>query len=85
MLKVYGSLLCPDCVKCREELIGAGVEFEYLDFSENLINLKEFLKIRDTEPAFDEIRREGKIGIPCLIREDGSVMLEWEDLCNQGM
>ena len=24
MLTVYGMMICPDCVKCREELDGAG-------------------------------------------------------------
>ena len=76
-MKIYGSMLCPDCVKCREELDKAGIVYEFLDFGENLQNLKDFLKIRDGNPLFDEARREGKIGIPCIVREDGSVSLEW--------
>lgn len=78
MLKIYGSMLCPDCVQCREDLDKAGVEYEYLDFSENLKNLKEFLVLREG-PLFDAIRTEGKIGIPCILREDGSVTLDWEE------
>lgn len=78
MLKIYGSMLCPDCVKCREDLDRAGVEYAYLDFSEDLKNLKEFLKLRE-EPLFDGIRREGKIGIPCIQREDGTITLDWEE------
>lgn len=77
MLKIYGSLLCPDCVKCCEELDRANVEYEYLDFSENLRNLKEFLKIRDEEEQFAPVREAGKIGIPCILRPDGSVALDW--------
>ena len=76
-MKIYGSMLYPDCVKCREELDKAGITYEFLDFGENLQNLKDFLKIRDGNPLFDEARREGKIGIPCIVREDGSVSLEW--------
>lgn len=79
MLKIYGSMLCPDCVQCREDLDRAGVRYEYLDFSENLGNLKAFLKLRDEKPLFDEIRKAGKIGIPCILREDGSVTLDWEE------
>lgn len=79
MLKIYGSMLCPDCVKCREDLDKAGVEYEYLDFSENLKNLKEFLNIRDGNSLFDEARMEGYIGIPCIQREDGSITLSWEE------
>jgi len=42
MLKIYGHMLCPDCVRCCEDLDVAGVEYEYLDFSEDLGNLKFF-------------------------------------------
>ena len=77
MLKIYGSMLCPDCVRCREDLDRAGVEYEYLDFSDSLGNLKEFLAIRDGQESFNEIKREGKIGIPCIVKEDGTVVLDW--------
>ena len=77
MLKIYGSMLCPDCVRCREDLDKAGVAYEYLDFSEDLKNLKDFLKLREL-PLFCEIREEGKIGIPCIVTEDREVLLDWE-------
>lgn len=80
MLKIYGSMLCPDCVKCREDLDKAGVTYEYLDFAENLRNLKEFLKFRDENPIFADIRKEGRIGIPCIVRQDGSITLDWEEV-----
>ena len=80
MLKIYGSMLCPDCVACRKDLDEAGVAYEYLDFSEDLKNLKEFLKIRDGNPLFDELRGEGKIGIPCIVLEDGTIKLDWSEL-----
>lgn len=79
MIKIYGSMLCPDCVQCRKDLDEAGVEYEYLDFSENLKNLKEFLTIRDGNTLFDSIRQDGRIGIPCILREDGSVSLDWTE------
>lgn len=79
MLKIYGSMLCPDCVKCREELDRAGVEYEYLDFRESLKHLKAFLTIRDGSPLFDDVRENGGIGIPCIEKEDGTVTLSWEE------
>ena len=78
MLKIYGSMLCPDCVKCREELDAANVRYEYLDFSDDLRNLKEFLILREA-PLFDNVRKEGRIGIPCILRVDGSVTLDWSE------
>ena len=78
MLTIYGSMLCKDCVACREALDQAGVSYRYLDFGEELGNLKEFLKLREL-PLFENIRRDGKIGIPCILREDGSVTLDWSE------
>lgn len=79
MLIIYGSMLCPDCVACRKDLDAAGVAYEYRDFSDNLKHLKEFLALRDAHPLFDEVRKAGSIGIPCIVKEDGSVTLDWEE------
>lgn len=77
MLKIYGSRLCPDCVQCCADLEGAGIAYEYHDFSEDLLALKEFLAIRDRDPQFAEVRESGRIGIPCIVEEDGTVRLTW--------
>lgn len=79
MLKIYGSLMCPDCVECKADLEKAGVAFEYKDFGESLLNLKEFLTLRDQNAIFDPVKADGKIGIPCIVREDGSVTLDWDE------
>ena len=82
MLKIYGSMMCPDCVECRNDLDREGIAYEYLDFSEHLGNLKEFLKLREL-PLFDEVKKNGSIGIPCIVREDGSVTLDWIEYVSQ--
>jgi glutaredoxin-related protein len=79
MLKVYGSMLCKDCVECVDDLKKANVEFEFRDFADSLINLKEFLKIRDENEQFNAVREKGSIGIPTIVKEDGSVTLDWEE------
>lgn len=79
MLKIYGSMMCPDCVQIKEDLDKAGVAYEFLDFADSLLNLKEFLNLRDSEPVFEEVKAGGKIGIPCIVREDGRVTLSWEE------
>ena len=79
MLKIYGSPLCPDCVKCKQELEAVGVEFLYLDIGEKLLYLKQFLKIRDGNELFEPVRQRGQIGIPCIVREDGTITFEWDE------
>lgn len=74
---IYGSRLCPDCVRCLEDLDRAGLEYTYRDFGEDLRALKEFLVIRDSDPQFAAVRAAGKIGIPCILEDDGTVRLTW--------
>lgn len=78
MHQIYGTMLCKDCVACAEALTAAGVPFAFHDFGADLENLKVFLRLRDQSPLFDEVRAEGGIGIPCVVREDGSFTLDWE-------
>lgn len=79
MLKVYGMRICPDCVACREAFDQAGIAYEFLDFAEATKNLKEFLKLRDASPLFREAKEAGNIGIPCILKEDGSLTLDYEE------
>ena len=74
---IYGSMLCPDCIECCKDLDIAGIPYTFCDFSENLAHLKAFLKLRDTCDIFISVKAEGKIGIPCLVHEDGTVTLTW--------
>lgn len=82
MLKIYGSMLCKDCVDCRAELDREQVAYEFLDFASALINLKEFLKLRE-DPIFDEVKQAGGIGIPCIVRENGNITLDWSEYVSQ--
>ena len=66
-------------MQCREELDAAGVAYEYLDFADDLKNLKEFLALRDGRELFDTVREQMGIGIHCIVREDGSVTLDWQE------
>lgn len=75
---IYGSMLCPDCVQCCKDLDETDTQYTFCEFADDLAHLKAFLKIRDTDPAFEEVKREGKIGIPCLVSEDGTVSLNWK-------
>lgn len=46
-----------------------------------MFNLKKFLKLRDTRKEFDEIKRLGKIGIPCIVINDGEkIIFDYKEL-----
>lgn len=78
MITVYGSPHCPDCVRCKESFDANGIAYEFTDITGSMPNLKAFLKRRDTDPVFAEAKNEGRVGIPALLREDGTVTLDWE-------
>lgn len=78
MLKVYGSALCPDCRESERNFDHYGIERNFCDITKSLKYMKEFLKLRDTEAAFANVRGSGSIGIPALVEEDGSITLDWE-------
>ena len=78
MLTIYGSMLCKDCVRCREDLDRAGVEYVYKDFADDLANLKIFLNLRENS-IFDPVKEQGSIGVPCIVRPDGTLTLDWNE------
>lgn len=73
---VFGSPQCPDCVVLKDMLEKADVRFTFIDVQDSLGKLKMFLKYRDTLPAFDEVKRNGSVGIPFVVVNDG----EWVSL-----
>ena len=31
-----------------------------------MMPLKKFLKVRDTRPEYEEIKKSGRVGVPCM-------------------
>lgn len=71
---VFGSKLCPGCVFMKNELDKRNVRYLYLDITEDLANLKKFLKFRE-DPAFDFAKNNGSIGIPAMVINDGEKII----------
>ena len=78
MIKIYGMETCPDC-KYVEEQVKNDCRYEIIDIGKHVNNLKEFLRLRDSDPAFEEAKRQKAAGIPCFVLEDGTVTLTPED------
>ena len=78
MIKIYGMETCPDCTYLDEQVEGNN-QYEVIDIGKNVKDLKAFLKLRDNNPVFDEAKKTGSVGIPCLVLEDGTVTLTPED------
>ena len=78
MITIFGMKTCPDCTYLEPQIEG-DERFRTVDIGEDVKNLKEFLRIRDVVPAFDEVRGTGSVGIPCIVLEDGRVTLDPAD------
>lgn len=75
-MKVYGSEICGDCRNFKALMAQRGFEVEYVDITESVANLRAFLNLRDTSSVFDEIRREGRIGIPAFVNDAEEATLD---------
>jgi carbonic anhydrase/acetyltransferase-like protein (isoleucine patch superfamily)/glutaredoxin-related protein len=78
-MKVYGTDICIDCRNYRAIQAARGFEAEFIDITENTVNLREFLSIRDHDPVFDAVREHGGIGIPLFVRDDGAKTLDIDE------
>ena len=83
MTKVYVMSACPDCFDVKTRL-SDNPDFEIIDIGEHVRNLKEFIRLRDSSPAFDSVRANGSIGIPCFVEEDRRVSFDTEEFIHEG-
>lgn len=78
MIRIYGMESCPDCLYVEQQAKDKG-NYEIIDIGAHVRNLKEFLRLRDSSPAFDVVKGSGSVGIPCFVLEDGTVTLSPEE------
>ena len=78
-MKVYVMSGCPDCTQIKE-IAKTDARFTLIDIGESPLNLKEFLRLRDTHPAFIRVKERGTIGIPCFVQDDGTIVFSLDRL-----
>lgn len=79
IITVYGMSTCPDCAAVQRQISG-NERFRMVEIGEHVKKLKEYIRLRDRSPIFDELKKDGRIGIPCFLLEDGTITLEPEDV-----
>lgn len=78
-MKIYGTDLCIKCIEAKEKLQELKIEYKYINITDSIYLLKEFMKFRDDHTAFDPIRGTGKVGIPCFIFENEEITFDLEE------
>lgn len=77
---LFFSELCPDTKPFITELKNLQIDYEAIEITTSMVNLKRFLKLRDNNPIFDSIKQKGYIGIPALLLSQGDVILDIHQL-----
>ncbi len=71
---MYVMESCPYCAHVMKQVEG-NPNFKVIDIGNDVHDMKEFLNLRDNNPAFAEEKTMGDVCIPCYVREDDSVTL----------
>jgi len=79
-INVIGSHLCPDTLYALNQLTAAGVETSFEDILSCHSALQTYLHIRETSDLYAEIRGTQRLGVPCFVREDGSMSLALDEI-----
>ncbi|MDK2917667.1 MAG: hypothetical protein PWQ37_400 [Candidatus Petromonas sp.] len=67
----------------KEFLSQNNIEFLYIDITDSMLNLKKFLKYRDNRLEFEEIRKSGRVGIPCVMINKGEKFIFQQSELNE--
>lgn len=59
----------------KEFLSNNEINFEFIDITDSMRNLKIYLKLRDSRPEFEEIKRGGRVGIPFIMIDNGEKLI----------
>lgn len=81
MIKVYGTNTCPDCMDANLDFYH--IPYTYIDVCTSVKELKEFIQLRDSSSIFQKAKDNGSLGIPAIIKEDGSITLDWESIIKE--
>ena len=68
---LFWSSHCPECPAVREGLDAAGIKRAEIDVTSGMTPLKQFLKYRDHDPHFAEVRESGRVGVPSIVVNKG--------------
>ena len=75
MIKIYGMPSCPYCEYILQQIEGND-NFLFIDIGKDIHDMHAFLELRDHREVFKPYKEIGDVGVPCFVKEDGSITLE---------
>lgn len=79
---IYGMHKCINCRETMELFNSKKISYDFIEITDSTTTMKEFLKYRDNEKLFEEVKKENKIGIPFFVFEDGFKTLDIDKAIN---
>ncbi len=79
---LFYSALCPDTKPFIAELERLNIDYQPVNIFESMANFKQFLRLRDTDKAFDSVKELGNIGIPVLVIDNELIILKCNEIRN---
>lgn len=73
---IIGSHLCPDTLAALNKLSAVGADIDFKDILSCHADLKEYLKLRDSNALYEEIRGTERLGIPCFILANNELTMD---------
>lgn len=73
---LFYSSVCPDTDPFIKLLEPYHIEYEAINITETMPNLKRFLSLRDTRKEFMEKKELYQVGIPVLVTEDATLIFD---------
>ena len=62
-------------LSAKEYFEKVNYKYEFVNITESVANLKEFLKLRDTRKEFEVIKNLGYVGIPAILTDNGEIIV----------
>lgn len=85
MITVYGTTICKYCLAMKIIFEKLNVEYQYINITADTSDLRAYLQMRENEPVFTDVKKNGGIGIPYFMKGnkkslDINEALSWEGI-----
>lgn len=77
MITLFISSKCPDTPPALEAFEKTDLQYEIIDITDSMKNLKRFLFFRDSNPFFDSIKEKNNVGVPSIMIGEGEQFYEF--------
>lgn len=77
---LFFSDKCPDTQPFVAGLEARGIRYDAVNITNSMRELKAFLHLRDSRPEFQAVKDAARVGVPVLLKPDGSLHFSLDSL-----